>query len=502
MLVVRKTVFAMALMTSAAAYAGTPGWSVSEANGPVFVSKAGLSTTSTVARGATLSEGDIVSTGKGGRAVIVRGGEYLTVAPNTRLQLTEPKAGALTQIVQSFGNVIFKIQKKSTPHFQVNTPYLAAVVKGTTFSVTVTPAGTSVQVTEGLVQVQSLDGLAARFVSPGEIGMISSAAPGQLSVLGAPGAPAGGATVVTPAAPTPGPSAGDGNGAGVETPAAPASAVSPLAEVRIASPIGEGNVNLAAQTGGIVSGNSSLSQSALIEAVAEQLPTAVGSTTTHAEVASAAPTAPVAPIVEAPAPAPVVAEVTPPSAPVSAPPVEVAQVTPPVVESPALPMQAALPADTALAAAAPAPVVAATPVSLPPASVVEPPVLAMNTTPPAAIIELPSATPESPALPPQADNSTIIASGNAATNNGASNSGSSSGSNSGSNGSGSNSSGSNSGSNGAGSNSSGSSSSGSNQQVASSGSSSPTNQNPSSLTEFLQKLQDAAQKGQTRTRGN
>ena len=192
----RGTLLVISLMASGAAYAGTPGWSVSEVSGPVFVGKPGLSKTSTVTRGAALSAGDIVSTGKGGRAVIVRGGEYLTVAPNTQLQLTEPKAGTFTQIVQSFGNVVFKIQKKTTPHFQVKTPYLAAVVKGTTFSVTVTPAGASVQVTEGLVQVASLDGLVSRFVSPGEIGMIAASAPGQLSVLGTPNAPSGGAAVI------------------------------------------------------------------------------------------------------------------------------------------------------------------------------------------------------------------------------------------------------------------------------------------------------------------
>ena len=231
MSIARGTLLVVSLMASGAAYAGTPGWSVSEVSGPVFVGKPGLSKTSTVTRGAALSAGDIVSTGKGGRAVIVRGGEYLTVAPNTQLQLTEPKAGAFTQIVQSFGNVVFKIQKKTTPHFQVKTPYLAAVVKGTTFSVTVTPAGASVQVTEGLVQVASLDGLASRFVSPGEIGMISASAPGQLSVLGTPSAPSGGAAVIGAAPVADAPSA--------DTPAEPAAApVSDVAEVRIASPIG------------------------------------------------------------------------------------------------------------------------------------------------------------------------------------------------------------------------------------------------------------------------
>jgi hypothetical protein len=47
-----------------------------------------------------------------------------------------------------------------------------------------------------------------------------------------------------------------------------------VAEVRIASPIGEGSVNLSAQTGGIVSGNSSLAQAAIAESVAVETPAA------------------------------------------------------------------------------------------------------------------------------------------------------------------------------------------------------------------------------------
>ncbi len=337
----------VSLMASGAAYAGTPGWSVSEVSGPVFVGKPGLSKTSTVTRGAALSAGDIVSTGKGGRAVIVRGGEYLTVAPNTQLQLTEPKAGAFTQIVQSFGNVVFKIQKKTTPHFQVKTPYLAAVVKGTTFSVTVTPAGASVQVTEGLVQVASLDGLASRFVSPGEIGMISASAPGQLSVLGTPSAPSGGAAVIGAAPVADAPTS--------ETSTEPAAApVSDVAEVRIASPIGEGSVNLAAQTGGIVSGNSSLAQAAIVEAVAVETPVATNtSARADVSVAVADATAPEAapPALETPANLLAEAPASPPTPPavsdvVAQPPVEVAVATAPPVEVAVLtapPVEQALP---------------------------------------------------------------------------------------------------------------------------------------------------------------
>ncbi len=408
----------VSLMASGAAYAGTPGWSVSEVSGPVFVGKPGLSKTSTITRGAALSAGDIVSTGKGGRAVIVRGGEYLTVAPNTQLQLTEPKAGAFTQIVQSFGNVVFKIQKKTTPHFQVNTPYLAAVVKGTTFSVTVTPAGASVQVTEGLVQVASLDGLASRFVSPGEIGMISASAPGQLSVLGTPNAPSGGAAVIGAAPVADAPTS--------ETSTEPAAApVSDVAEVRIASPIGEGSVNLAAQTGGIVSGNSSLAQAAIVEAVAVETPV-VTNTSARAEVsvAVADTSAPEAapPVLETPANLLAEAPSTPPTSPavsdvVAQPPVEVAVATAPPVEQALPPVE--LPVEVAVVTAPPVeqalppvelPVEVAV-VTAPPVEQALPPVelpveVAVVTAPP---VELPSAPVPPAQLTPEATTPVLVA---------------------------------------------------------------------------------------------
>ncbi|MEY4891298.1 MAG: hypothetical protein RIQ75_2428 [Pseudomonadota bacterium] len=391
MSIARGTLLVVSLMASGAAYAGTPGWSVSEVSGPVFVGKPGLSKTSTVTRGAALAAGDIVSTGKGGRAVIVRGGEYLTVAPNTQLQLTEPKAGAFTQIVQSFGNVVFKIQKKTTPHFQVKTPYLAAVVKGTTFSVTVTPAGASVQVTEGLVQVASLDGRASRFVSPGEIGMIFASAPGRLSVLGTPNAPSGGAAVIGAAPVADAPSA--------DAPAEPAAApVSDVAEVRIASPIGEGSVNLSAQTGGIVSGNSSLAQAAIAEAVAVETP-AAAEPLRPAEVSVAmaetpAPEAP-APVLETATNVLAEAPSSPPTTPTTSEvtaqaPVEVAVVTAPPVEQTPPPAEVAV-APTIEQAPPTVEVAAAPPVevaALPPVEQASPPV------------EVAVATPVEPLSPP------------------------------------------------------------------------------------------------------
>jgi hypothetical protein len=177
------------LFSTTAAYAGSPGWTVSEASGSVAISRAGLSNAvfnRTAAKGGKVTEGDIIATGANGRAVIVRGEEYVIVAPNSRLRIVNTtETNTLTQFFQSAGNSVFKIKKKMTPHFGVQTPYLAAVVKGTTFSVTVTPTGAAVQVTEGRVQVSTLDGAATHLVIPGEIGMVSQGMPYRLTVQGA-----------------------------------------------------------------------------------------------------------------------------------------------------------------------------------------------------------------------------------------------------------------------------------------------------------------------------
>ena len=143
---VRKRLIAfLAASCSSAVLAGEPGWTISEATGAVQITRGGL--TKIAARGLNIAAGDTVTTGATGRAVLVRGSEYMMVAPRSRLRLpAEQQASGFTQMVEEFGNVIFMIKKKMTPHFEVRTPYLAAVVKGTTFAVGVTPEGTSVQV--------------------------------------------------------------------------------------------------------------------------------------------------------------------------------------------------------------------------------------------------------------------------------------------------------------------------------------------------------------------
>ncbi|QTD54447.1 FecR family protein [Parasphingorhabdus cellanae] len=248
---VAKSLIIAALLSSSAAYAGTPGWQVSEISGNVTIARNGV--VKIAQRQTKLAAGDVIKTGPKGRAVLLRGGEYLVVSPASHIEIAEPaKSGKVTQIIEYLGNVLFRIDKKETPHFGVKTPYMAAVVKGTTFSVSVSPEGTAVQVTEGAVEVSTLDGGASQLVTPGVIGMINANDPFSLVVIN------GERRVIeSPNKPdVTGPKKAHTAGQSVTTSVAPTNkpAFSDLSGV-ITAPIVDDGVELAELTNGLVRGD-------------------------------------------------------------------------------------------------------------------------------------------------------------------------------------------------------------------------------------------------------
>lgn len=129
---IAKLLAIAAIATSSSAIAATPDWKISERSGSVNILRSGVS--KIAISGGTLQAGDVISTGGKSRAVLTRGQEYVVVSPNSRLRISPPKAeGGVFQFFEELGNVLFRIDKKATQHFGVKTPYLAAVVKGTTF---------------------------------------------------------------------------------------------------------------------------------------------------------------------------------------------------------------------------------------------------------------------------------------------------------------------------------------------------------------------------------
>jgi hypothetical protein len=255
-----------------------PEWRVSEASGTVRLIENGRARL--VTRGALLSSGSVIATGAGARAVIVRGKEFVVVSQNSQLRvpLAAESRGGVMQMIADFGSALFRIEKKATPHFGVQSPYLAAVVKGTTFTVTVGPDGATVQVTEGSVEVSTLDGGAAELIRPGTVAMVGASDLYRLSVDDGQGArvvrsesPPG--TVTTKLGVTFGAPAVAGNGPAASAPpdapdqrdggssgdqgsgGRPESGELPDA-ARIESPIGEGPQSLSDLTDGLLDGPS------------------------------------------------------------------------------------------------------------------------------------------------------------------------------------------------------------------------------------------------------
>jgi hypothetical protein len=101
-----------------------------------------------------LKPGDTVRTGRTGRVLLKRGDEMIMVSPNSVVGIPAQKTeGLSTTIVQKAGSILLDVEKRNVKHFQVETPYLAAVVKGTQFRVTVNAGQTTVDVVRGQVEV-------------------------------------------------------------------------------------------------------------------------------------------------------------------------------------------------------------------------------------------------------------------------------------------------------------------------------------------------------------
>lgn len=95
-----------------------------------------------------------ISTGPRGRVVLERAKDRVTFKPNTLAGVFERAGFSVhTDFAQQSGSIRLEIDPKKKPHLAVQTPFLAAVVKGTVFTVTVGKKGAKVGVERGRVEV-------------------------------------------------------------------------------------------------------------------------------------------------------------------------------------------------------------------------------------------------------------------------------------------------------------------------------------------------------------
>src|SRR5215218_6879242 len=165
-------------------------WTVHRSSGEVSLTGSDVQQAS-LKQEDVLKPGDTIRTGRTGRVLLKRGDEMILISPNSVVGVPAQKnEGLSTTIKQQAGSILLDVEKRNVKHFEVETPYLAAVVKGTQFRVTVNATSTSIDVVRGQVEV-------ADFRS----GQIAQVMPGQHATSfaqGKPGLSLGGSGTLSP----------------------------------------------------------------------------------------------------------------------------------------------------------------------------------------------------------------------------------------------------------------------------------------------------------------
>lgn len=99
--------------------------------------------------------GDRVQTYSNGTVALVRDAEAMIVSANSEIFIpVRGNNNSFTLIFQRLGTILFSAKKKNHKHFEVRTPFSAAIIKGTTLAVNVNRSNAQLQVFEGAVELK------------------------------------------------------------------------------------------------------------------------------------------------------------------------------------------------------------------------------------------------------------------------------------------------------------------------------------------------------------
>jgi len=158
---------------------GAGAWLAEEVRGTVRVRAAGEAPTGwQPLQAATPIAGQSeIATGSDGVAVLDNGVDQIKLTPNSRLVLPPDQGeGLMTIIEESLGNIFYSIGSRPNRSFEVDSPYLVVLVKGTKFTVNANYLGDSVAVTEGSVEVRAAGGgnAAGTLIGPGQTASVGA----------------------------------------------------------------------------------------------------------------------------------------------------------------------------------------------------------------------------------------------------------------------------------------------------------------------------------------
>jgi hypothetical protein len=159
-------------------------WRISKSSGDVSVSTDGLQPVA-LTSGMTLQAGASIRTGQNGRVLLTRGNETILISANSAVSIPKGKKDGLsTTILQQAGSILLEVEKRGTNHFEVETPHISAVVKGTRFHVTVNANDTRVGVFKGQVEVTDAKSGQYVLINAGQSASVSTQGADGLSVSG------------------------------------------------------------------------------------------------------------------------------------------------------------------------------------------------------------------------------------------------------------------------------------------------------------------------------
>jgi len=248
---------ALVALAATGTFARAEEWQVAKATGEVWVTSTTAQLVS-LTTASVLRPGEKIQTGKNGRALLTRGSETILIAPNSLIGLPAPQTSErATTILHQAGSIVLEVEKRNAEHFEVETPFLAALVKGTRFKVDVGQHGADVRVLSGSVNVSAFKSGQFALISAGQEARVAAFGRGSLTLGGS--GPIGPVLKGEPRSPTlqrvPVPGKGFSLPRAANTGPVPAGVPSNVAkldgQVRIVAPIGAGKLNIQTLTKGL-----------------------------------------------------------------------------------------------------------------------------------------------------------------------------------------------------------------------------------------------------------
>lgn len=167
-----RVALALVAWAGLSAFALADDWMVDRLRGEVLVMTHGA--WAPLQRGDIVSDSSRIRSAEGSRVTFTRGAEAIELDGATEIRIFDQQGERMTTVMQAYGSVTVEAERLQIQHFSIQTPFLAAIVKGTRFTVRSDDSQSSVDVARGLVQVQDYTHGVATDIAPGQSAVVSN----------------------------------------------------------------------------------------------------------------------------------------------------------------------------------------------------------------------------------------------------------------------------------------------------------------------------------------